>query len=113
MPKLVGRAVATDLIFTARTISGEEAFQLGIASRISQDETAFDKAAELMSLVAENAPLALRAGKKAMNHCATITSLKEAFDASRQFRDPLSHTADHREALAAFAEKRRPVFTGK
>jgi len=114
LPRLVGRSVANDLILTGREISGKEAYDLGIASRLGEnDNDASNIARELMEKVASNAPLAVRAAKKVMSHCGEITNVNQAFTESRVFRDPLTNSKDHREALKAFAEKRKSVFEGK
>jgi len=114
LPRVVGQSIANDLIYTAREISGREAYDLGLASRISNEgETALDAATVVMKAISQNAPLALRAGKKAMKAADSISNVREALAATRAFRDPLSASADHKEALLAFKERRKPVFKGE
>ena len=114
LPRLIGRAKASELIFTGKPISGQEAYELGIGNKFVEDDSkALEVGIELGNLIAKNAPLALRAGKKALISCEEVSNISAAFTLSRKYRDPLTETQDHREALLAFAEKRQPTFVGK
>merc|ERR1712224_916762 len=64
LPRIVGPAVAKDLILTARKFKGEEAFQLGLANRVASSPTATKKEAiELAHQIAQNAPLGCKGAR--------------------------------------------------
>ncbi|HQZ88862.1 MAG TPA: enoyl-CoA hydratase/isomerase family protein [Thermomicrobiales bacterium] len=106
---LVGLARAQDLLLTARWVPAPEAESFGIVSRIAVD--ADTAAQELAAQVAKLAPRSLMLTKENMN--LSIRAGAEA--ASRHHIDGVTSsawTSDRAEALAAFAERREPSFTG-
>jgi enoyl-CoA hydratase/carnithine racemase len=112
LPRLVGWAKASELLFTAATIRAEEAQDLGLVNRIADDSDVMPTALALAYEIAANAPLAVRATKRMMRHAMT-----EGFEdhIQRQFTGmlPLLGTADFREAAMAFMEKRDANFEGR
>lgn len=108
---LIGSARVTEIIFTARLVEAEEARSIGLVSEILDDAAALaSRADELARLVAGNAPLTLRATKEALRRLR----------ASRM-RDADAHdlilscymSADFREGMDAFLNKRQPVWRGE
>jgi enoyl-CoA hydratase/carnithine racemase len=107
-PALVGLDVAKELYFTGRMISGTEAAQLGIATRVSEDPRA--DAMELAAEIAGNNPEAIRRMKIILNGIGE-RSTAERFAAEREHIGALIGSANQKEAVSAFFEKRTPKFT--
>lgn len=112
LTQLVGTAKAKELYFTSPRLSAEQARVLGIVNQVLPDD-GFDEAAlAWCQSMAERAPIALRYMKENLNR-ALHTDLATALDAEAAAMVRTMGTADHREAAAAFVEKRSPVFTGE
>lgn len=108
--RLIGLAKAQDLLLTARTIDAREAEQCGLVTRITDDVVA--SAAETAELIAGLAPYSIAQTKA--NIALSIAA--GAQESSAHHIDGVHHAAtmrDRKEALAAFAEKRKPVFNGE
>lgn len=112
LPRIVGGGAARDLLFTGRHLSAEEAFHLGLVDRLVPAESVPGAAAALAASIAANAPLAVRAVKRALQE-SHGTPLAQARRAVNALRAALDATADYEEGLAAFAERRAPRFTGR
>jgi 2-(1,2-epoxy-1,2-dihydrophenyl)acetyl-CoA isomerase len=112
LTQLVGPAKAKELYFTSPRLSSAEALDLGLVNQILPDE-GFDQAAiDWCQSMAQRAPIAQRLMKENINralHCDLATALDG--EAPNMIR--AMGTADHREAAAAFVEKRTPTFTGR
>jgi enoyl-CoA hydratase/carnithine racemase len=112
LPPIVGSGAARDLLFTGRRIAAEDAFRLGLVDRIAPAGSVVEVAAELAASIAANAPLAVRAVKRALEE-RRGSRPDEARRAVNALRAALDSTADYEEGLAAFAERRSPRFTGQ
>jgi len=111
LTQLVGSAKAKELYFTSPRLTARDALDLGIVNQVLADD-GFDEAAlDWCRTLAGNAPIALRLMKQNLNRALT-TDLATALDAEAPNMVESMSTADHREAAAAFVEKRRPVFGG-
>jgi methylglutaconyl-CoA hydratase len=112
LSRLIGSSKAKEMIFTGRRMSGQDALSWGILNRVSPlnrlDETVFDLAQE----IAESAPVSLRAAKKAIQEGMDLP-LEKGFDLERDCYKSTISTKDRNEALAAFREKRKPIFIGE
>jgi enoyl-CoA hydratase/carnithine racemase len=108
LPRLVGKGAAKELILTGRRVGGAEAVALGLVNRIG---TLADAHA-LAAAVVENAPVAVGAAKHAIDDGLSL-DLDAALALEQQRYELTLKTADRLEGLKAFAEKRKPVFTGK
>ena len=112
LTQLVGTAKAKELYFTSPRLSSKDALDLGIVNQVLADD-GFDAAAlDWCRALAERAPVALRHMKQNLNRAITC-DLETALDAEATAMVRTMSTADHREAAAAFVEKRTPVFTGR
>lgn len=112
LTQLVGTAKAKELYFTSPRLSSQDALDLGIVNQVLADD-GFDAAAlDWCRSLAERAPVALRYMKQNLNRAITC-DLETALDAEATAMVRTMSTADHREAAAAFVEKRTPVFTGR
>eukprot|EP00871_Galdieria_phlegrea_P003773 jgi/Galph1/4397/GphlegSOOS_G3117.1 len=113
LPRLIGMSKAKELIFTGRRIGPEEALALGLVEKTAQgQETALSCALDLAKKMLSTGPLALRLAKLAIRNGSQVDILRgfEFEDASYARVVP---TKDRREALQAFAEKRKPQYRGE
>lgn len=112
LPRIVGFAKATEMTLTGEMINAEEALACGLVSRVVPGDQLLDEAMEIARKIAAKPPHAVRMTKRLLRE-AHQTSLKNILEASAAFQAICHTTADHDEAVAAFLEKRPPVFTGK
>ena len=112
LPRIVGYSRAADLIYTSRAVAAEEAHRIGLLDRLVPHEELLDAAVALATEMAAWPLLALRVSKRVLQHNAEC-ELPEAL------RFELASLAvgnravnDRKESMAAFAERRKPVFTG-
>ncbi|MEO7745010.1 MAG: enoyl-CoA hydratase-related protein [Actinomycetota bacterium] len=111
LPRRVGYARAAELIFTARRVGAAEALDLGLVDRVvgsGQDRTA---ALELAAAIAANSPVGVRNAKRALRR-SLGTDLGTGLDAEDAAWRATAFSGDRREGVAAFNEKRPPVWPG-
>lgn len=108
---LVGAAKAKEIYFMSLRITAGEAHELGLVNRVFADETFGADALAFCHDLAERAPLALRYMKENINRAATV-DLVTALDAEATNMRRTMSSEDHKEATAAFVEKRSAVFRG-
>ena len=106
----VGAGHAKELIFTGRLIDAGEALRIGLVQAVH--DPVLDRALEAAHLIAAKAPLALAAAKALINRVPEGGHEASLAEEARVFGD-LFATADAREGLTAFVEKRDPRFTGR
>jgi methylglutaconyl-CoA hydratase len=107
-----GEKHARDLLLTGRIIGAEEAMRMGLINEIVAPETLLARAWELAALLMENSPASLRATKKLLNDHAR-TELDTRIEAAVRENAAIRTTADFREGVTSFLEKRKPVWSGK
>lgn len=107
----LGPGPAKDLLFTGRLISGEEARDLGLVNRLVAADAIDATTRELALQIAANAPLTLRATKEMMRRLAAKRRLAAGEDAD--VVELCYGSADFREGVAAFLDKRKPRWTGR
>jgi enoyl-CoA hydratase/carnithine racemase len=105
----VGRAA--DLLLTGRRVEAAEAQRIGLADRLVPGGTADAAALEMAGIIAANSPVAVRAAKRAMRQGWGV-SLPAALDIEDSAWRTAALSADRREGIAAFNEKRDPVWPG-
>ena len=86
---------------------------MGLVDRLAPAESVLEDAAELADSIAANAPLAVRAVKRALRGESRLRRLKTRVAPSMRSERALDNTNDYEEGLAAFAERRSPRFTGR
>jgi methylglutaconyl-CoA hydratase len=107
----VGHKIARDLLISGRIFDAAEAYRLGLVNEVVEDGQLMDRARSLASSLLENSPASMRATKALMNGFI-------AKDLDRQFAESVTQnaqartTADFREGVTAFLEKRKPKWTG-
>jgi methylglutaconyl-CoA hydratase len=107
-----GEKHARDLLLTGRIIGAEEAMRMGLINEIVAPETLLARAWELAALLMENSPASLRATKKLLNDHARA-ELDTQIEAALRENAAIRTTADFREGVTSFLEKRKPVWSGK
>jgi enoyl-CoA hydratase/carnithine racemase len=112
LARAIGVARAKDLILTGRRIPAVEAAAMGLVSQISPGAGLRSDALALAERIAENAPLSLRQAKRAIDGGFHLP-LTEALRFEQEMYQACLATRDREEALRAFAEKRKPKFTGE
>ena len=108
----VGEKQARDLLLTGRLFGAEEALRLGLINEVVPSEKLMEKARELAALLMENSPASLRATKKLLNDHARA-ELDAQIDAAVRENAAIRTTADFREGISSFLEKRKPVWSSK
>ena len=108
----VGKALAMEMVLNNRTLSAQEALQHGLVNRVVPVESYLDEAISLAEEIADRAPVAIRAGKGAVN-AAFEGSLTEGLSTEKDLFYNLFSTEDQKEGMRAFTEKRTPNWLGK
>ena len=108
----VGEKQARDLLLTGRTFGAEEALRLGLINEIVPAENLMTRARELAAQIMENSAASLRATKQLLTDHARST-LDAQMEAAVRENAGIRSTADFREGISSFLEKRKPVWTGK
>lgn len=111
LPKAVGVLNAKELMFTADLIDAPTAKKLGMLNAVYDDEVLHNKVYEMAARLAASAPLSISLIKKYLNN--TALTLDEVLTIEETTQALLMGTDDCKEGIAAFYEKRNPVFTGK
>ena len=113
LPRLIGPAKAKELVLTARKITAEEAYELGILNGLADDQEHLIKLCEsLAEEITANAPLAVYQAKFAIDK-GLGTDLQTGLDIESKAYELIIPTKDRVEALKAFQEKRKPQFIGE
>jgi methylglutaconyl-CoA hydratase len=107
-----GEKYARDLLLTGRIIGAEEAARMGLVNEIVAPENLLNRARELASLLMENSPSSLRATKNLLTDHARA-ELDVQIEAAIRENAAVRSTADFREGVTSFLEKRKPVWSGK
>lgn len=112
LPRLVGRGKAKELIFTGRRVDAEEALQIGLANKICPPEILLDECRTMAAMICETGPIAIQQAKYAINY-GLETDIGTGLAIESNAYWTLIPTEDRLEGLAAFREKRKPVYKGK
>jgi 2-(1,2-epoxy-1,2-dihydrophenyl)acetyl-CoA isomerase len=112
LPRLVGDARAAEMALLNEPVRAEEAARIGLIGRVVAADQLLAEAGAVAAKLATGAPRALAMTKRAL---ATTwdRDLDAALDYEAHIQDLAGRTADHREGMAAFLEKRPPTFTGE
>ncbi|KAK4761603.1 hypothetical protein SAY87_029487 [Trapa incisa] len=112
LPRLVGKSVAKELIFTGRKISGRYASSIGLVNHCVPAGEARLKALEIAREIIQKGPLAIQMAKRAIN-MGTEVDMESGLELEEECYERLLDSKDRIEGLAAFAEKRKPRYTGE
>ncbi len=111
LPRKIGAARAAELTYLGKPFSAPDAYNYGLANHLCDDSALLPAAIATATAIAANAPLAVRAVKKAMQQGASLP-LNGALACELTHYNSLLNTTDRKEGIAAFNEKRKPAFTG-
>lgn len=112
LTQLLGPARAAELVLTGDSIGAEEALRIGLINKIASDDKVLDEARALAERVAVNPPRSVRMAKRLLRQ-SRESSFADVLELSSAFQALAHETADHKEAVNAFVEKRPPRFTGE
>jgi len=108
----VGEKQARDLLLTGRIVGADEAARMGLITEIVPAENLMTRARQLAALLMENSPASLRATKQLLTNHARA-ELDVQIESAVRENAAIRTTADFREGISSFLEKRKPVWTGK
>ena len=108
----VGHKIARDLLMTGRLFDAAEAYRFGLVNEVVPPERLLDRARELAAQLMENSPSSVRQTKKLINGFIS-RSLDEQISQAVEDNARIRTTADFREGITAFLEKRKPKWSGK
>ncbi|MBC7744397.1 MAG: enoyl-CoA hydratase/isomerase family protein [Flavobacterium sp.] len=110
LTQLIGRGKALEMILTANMISANEALNIGLVNYVETPENLITKAEEILNKILSHSSTAVASAIRAVN--AGLTDGKDGFEAEINEFSSCFTTPDFQEGIAAFKEKRKPMFTG-
>lgn len=106
LPKLVGKGLANELIFSAKMINAERAKEIGLVNGVFSLEELLPKTKELASIISRNSPMGISKAIIAVN----LSDTEKGFETEIKSFGELFEMNDKKEGVAAFLEKRKPSF---
>jgi enoyl-CoA hydratase/carnithine racemase len=111
LPRMVGPAVAAEIVYTGRLVHAEEAERIGLVNRVVDDANLLAEAIALAELITANSPGGVRLSKRALQANMEVGSFAAAIELENRGQSLLTRDPNMAEALAAMKEKRAPRFT--
>ena len=112
LPRIIGMARASELLYTGDTIDAETARLWGLVSEVVPADKLMQRAHDVARKISVQAPDVLRMTKQLLRHGMT-SSFDNIMELSASMQALAHHSADHKEALEAFFAKRPPVYKGE
>lgn len=106
LPKLVGKGLANELIFSAKMIPAQRAKEIGLVNEVFSLEELLPKTKELANTIAQNSPMGISKAITAVN----LSDTDQGFETEIKAFGELFEMDDKKEGVAAFLEKRKPSF---
>ena len=110
--RTVGKALAMKMVLSGEMIDAATALTAGLAAEVTTDEQTIERTLALAEVIASKSPLAVALAKESMLRSFEV-GLETGLSLERKSFSLLAASADRKEGIAAFLEKRQPVFTGK
>ncbi len=110
LSRIVGKSHAKQLIFSADMISAEEAYRIGLVSKVVAPQALLRTARDLAMKIMSKGMQAVRLAKRAINEGANLVDIEEAFGVENEAWTECFKTYDQKEGMSAFVEKRKAVF---
>ena len=112
LPRLVGQSWANDLVLTGRTISAQEALNIGLVNRVSLPGNLIDESLSLAESITEGGPIASKYLKETMYKGMDMT-LPQGLALEADLNVILQSTKDRAEGISSFLQKRKPLYNGE
>ena len=112
LPRLIGLSNTLLLQYTGDRVDGNEAYRMGLVSKVVPDDAIMEASMELATRLAQGPTQSLSLIKYLV-HKSLETNLRESLALSHVAQEQARQTDDHKEAVRAFLEKRRPEFKGR
>ena len=112
LPRLIGKGKAKELIFTGRRVDAEEALNIGLVNSICEPQDLLAECHKMAEMICETGPVAIEQAKYAINY-GLETDMHTGLAIESNAYWVCIPTEDRLEGLAAFKEKRKPVFKGR
>ena len=112
LPRLIGRGKAKELIFTGRRVPAEEALAIGLVNQVCEPDHLLEACQSMAAEICQTGPIAIEQAKYAINH-GLETDLHTGLAIESNAYWVTIPTQDRLEGLAAFREKRKPVYRGE
>lgn len=110
LARLINPSLAKELIFTGRVLNGSEAFDIGLVNHVVK-LGCYETAVAIAAGICENGPVAVRMAKRAVDQGLEM-DLEQGLKLEETLYGHVVPTKDRIEGLAAFQEKRQPVYSG-
>ena len=112
LPRLVGKGKAKELIFTGQRIDAQEALKIGLVNKTCEQTNLLNECKKMAAMICETGPIAIEQAKYAINY-GFETDMHTGLAIESNAYWVCIPTEDRLEGLAAFKEKRKPVYKGK
>ncbi|MBS4214239.1 enoyl-CoA hydratase/isomerase family protein [Neobacillus rhizophilus] len=112
LPRIVGYSKALELLWSGDFISASEAKEIGLVNMVYPSETFFEKSLEYAKRIAAKPQIAVRLIKRTVKQ-SIKSDLSSSLDLVSSHFAIVKSSEDHKEAVNAFLQKRKPIFTGK
>ena len=112
LPRLIGKGKAKELIFTGRRVDAREALDIGLVNQICEPQDLLEACQKMAAMICETGPVAIEQAKYAINY-GLETDIHTGLAIESNAYWVCIPTEDRLEGLAAFKEKRKPVYRGK
>ena len=112
LPRLVGKGKAKELIFTGQRVDAQEALNIGLVNKVCGPKDLMEACHEMAAMICETGPVAIEQAKYAINY-GLETDMHTGLAIESNAYWVCIPTEDRLEGLAAFKEKRKPVYKGR
>lgn len=112
LSRLIGIGQAKKMILTAKPVTANKAYEIGLVEVIAEDKSVIEEAKGLAEIISRNAPVAVQLAKKSIQE-GFDTALSAGLEIEASFYDKTIPMKDRLEGLRAFEEKRMPEFQGE